>query len=58
MARLLRYYDYARRNDLYLCFAVVPPSGIRSTEFFPGQERDDPRLRVVAEDDQASSSPA
>ena len=49
---LLRYYDYARRNDLYLCFAVTPPSGIRSTELFPGQERDEPRLHVVAEDDQ------
>jgi len=49
-AALMNYYDYARRNDLYLCFAVVPPSGIRSTELFPGQERDDPRLRVVAED--------
>lgn len=48
---LLRYYDYARRNDLYICFAVAPPSGIRSTELFPGQERDDPRLRVVAEDE-------
>src|ERR1700691_2133049 len=47
---LLRYYDYARKNDLYLCFAVVPPSGIRSTDLFPGQERDDPRLQVVDED--------
>src|SRR6202035_2822583 len=26
---LLRYYDHARRNDLYLCFAVTPPTGIR-----------------------------
>jgi 4-hydroxyphenylacetate 3-monooxygenase len=48
---LTAYYDYARRNDLYLCFAVTPPAGIRSTELFPGQERDDPRLRVVAEDE-------
>lgn len=48
---LLRYYELARANDLYLSFAVTPPSGIRSTELFPGQERDDPRLQVIAEDD-------
>src|SRR5262249_24123009 len=24
---LLRYYDYARKNDLYLSFAVTPASG-------------------------------
>ncbi|HXQ52364.1 MAG TPA: 4-hydroxyphenylacetate 3-hydroxylase N-terminal domain-containing protein [Stellaceae bacterium] len=47
---LLHYYEHARRNDLYLCFAVTPPSGIRDTELFPGQERDDPRLRVIEED--------
>ena len=50
-ATLLRYYEYARHNDLYLCFAVVPPSGIRSEDLFPGQQRDDPRLQVVGEDD-------
>jgi 4-hydroxyphenylacetate 3-monooxygenase len=48
---LTRYYDHARRNDLYLCFAVTPPTGLRATELFPGQERDDPNLQVVAEDD-------
>ena len=48
---LLRYYEQARAQDLYLSFAVTPPSGIRSAELFPGQERDDPRLQVVAEDD-------
>ena len=48
---LLRYYQFARANDLYLSFAVTPPSGIRSAELFPGQERDDPRLQVIAEDD-------
>jgi 4-hydroxyphenylacetate 3-monooxygenase len=49
---LLRYYEEARRRDLYLCFAVTPPTGQRSAQLFPGQERDDPILRVVAEDDQ------
>src|SRR6266481_4334723 len=48
---LIRYYERARRDDLYLCFAVVPPTGLRSRELFPGQERDDPSLQVVAEND-------
>jgi 4-hydroxyphenylacetate 3-monooxygenase len=48
---LLRYYDYARKNDLFLCFAVSPASGRRSPELFPNQQRDDPNLRVVDEDD-------
>jgi 4-hydroxyphenylacetate 3-monooxygenase len=47
---LLRYYEQARRQDLYLCFAVTPPTGMRATELFPGQERDDPNLQVIAED--------
>jgi 4-hydroxyphenylacetate 3-monooxygenase len=47
---LINYYKHARKNDLYLCFAVVPPTGLRSTELFPGQEREDPSLQVVAED--------
>ncbi len=48
---LLRYYEHARRNDLYLSFAVTPASGRKSAELFPGQHRDDPNLQVVAEDD-------
>jgi 4-hydroxyphenylacetate 3-monooxygenase len=48
---LLDYYDYARKNDLYLSFAVTPASGRKSAELFPGQQRDDPNLQVVAEDD-------
>jgi 4-hydroxyphenylacetate 3-monooxygenase len=48
---LVRYYEHARRNDLYLSFAVTPPTGMRATELFPGQEREDPNLQVVAEDD-------
>jgi 4-hydroxyphenylacetate 3-monooxygenase len=47
---LLRYYEHARRNDLYLSFAVTPPTGMRATELFPGQERDDPNLQVIGED--------
>ena len=48
---LLRYYEYVRKNDLYLCFATIPPTGLRGRELFPGQERDDPSLQVVDEDD-------
>ena len=48
---LIRCYERARRDDLYLCFAVTPPTGMRASELFPGQERDDPNLQVVAEDD-------
>jgi 4-hydroxyphenylacetate 3-monooxygenase len=48
---LVRYYEHARRNDLYLCFATIPPTGLRSAELFPGQERDDPSLRVLEEND-------
>lgn len=48
---LLNYYDYARKNDLYLSFAVTPASGRRSEDLFPGQQRDDPNLHVVSEDD-------
>jgi 4-hydroxyphenylacetate 3-monooxygenase len=48
---LLRYHDHASRNDLYLSFAVTPASGRKSADLFPGQQRDDPNLQVVAEDD-------
>lgn len=48
---LRRYYDYARKNDLYLTFAVTPPAGIRATEIYTGDKRDDPSLQVIAEDD-------
>ncbi len=47
---LIRYYEYARDNDLYIVYAVIPPTGKRAAELFPGQERDDPALRVVSED--------
>jgi 4-hydroxyphenylacetate 3-monooxygenase len=48
---LLKYYDFARKSDLYLSFAVTPASGRKATDLFPGQQRDDPNLQVVAEDD-------
>ena len=39
--------SYARKNDLYISFAVTPPSGIRSREIFAGEARDDPTLQVI-----------
>jgi 4-hydroxyphenylacetate 3-monooxygenase len=48
---LIRFYERARRDDLYLSFAVTPPSGIRDREIYTGTVRDDPTLRVVGEDD-------
>jgi 4-hydroxyphenylacetate 3-monooxygenase len=47
---LLRYYEFARKNDIYLSYAVTPPSGIRSTTV-AGQHRDEPSLKVVREED-------
>ena len=47
---LMRYWRHSRSRDLYICFAVIPPTGLRDRDMFPGQERDDPVLRVVDED--------
>ena len=52
---LIRYYEYASRNDLYLSFAVTPPSGIRSREIYTGEARDDPSCRLSAKMTTASS---
>ena len=51
MQRCSYYYDFARRNDIYLSYAVTPPSGLRSAQLFPGQQRDDPSLKVTGEYD-------
>src|SRR6516164_2016809 len=48
---LMRFHERARRDDLYLSFAVTPPSGIRDREIYTGVVRDDPTLQVVGEDD-------
>ena len=47
---LLAYWQHARRNDIYLSYAVTPPSGLKAREIFSGIEREDPSLKVVAED--------
>jgi 4-hydroxyphenylacetate 3-monooxygenase len=48
---LVNYYDFVRKNDIYLSYAVTPPSGLRSTQLYPGQQREDPSLKVVREED-------
>ena len=48
---LLAYYRYARDNDLYVVYAVVPPQAARNPEFYQRQNIPLPTLRVVREDD-------
>ena len=48
---LLAYYKYARDNDVYTVYAVVPPQAARNPEFYQRQNIPMPSLRVVAEDD-------
>ena len=55
---LVRYYEFARKNDLYLSFAVTPPSGIRGREIFTGERGRIPPCRSSARMTAASSFPA
>ncbi len=48
---LLAYYRYARDNDVYTVYAVVPPQAARNPEFYQRQNIPVPTLRVVGEDD-------
>jgi 4-hydroxyphenylacetate 3-monooxygenase len=48
---LLAYYRYARDNDLYTVYAVVPPQAARNPEFYHRQNLPIPTLQVVGEDD-------
>jgi 4-hydroxyphenylacetate 3-monooxygenase len=48
---LLAYYKYARDNDVYIAYAVVPPQAARNPEFYLRQNIPMPSLRVVGEDD-------
>jgi 4-hydroxyphenylacetate 3-monooxygenase len=47
---LMRYYARARDEDIYLTYAVTPPSGLRSSEAAPGARQTHPSLRVVREE--------
>ncbi len=47
---LVAYYRYARDNDLYVAYAVVPPQAARNPEFYQRRNMPVPSLRVVRED--------
>src|SRR5580692_10856768 len=46
---VLRYYKYARDNDLYVAYAVLPPQAARDPNFYLKQNLPVPTLRVVRE---------
>jgi len=48
---LLRYYEHMRTNDVYACYAVIPPQAARNPEFYVKQNLPIPTLRVIREDD-------
>ena len=48
---LMRYYEHMRRNDVYACYAVIPPQAARNPDFYQKQNLPIPTLRVVREDD-------
>ncbi|HZQ75228.1 MAG TPA: 4-hydroxyphenylacetate 3-hydroxylase N-terminal domain-containing protein [Burkholderiales bacterium] len=45
------YYQYLRKNDLYCCYAVLPPQSVRNPEYYAERKLHAPTLRVVREDD-------
>ena len=47
---VLSIYQHLRKNDIFATYAVVPPQGARSKEFYQAESRQ-PALRVTAEDD-------
>jgi 4-hydroxyphenylacetate 3-monooxygenase len=48
---LLNYYRYARDNDVYTVYAVLPPQAARNPEFYEKQNLPIPTLQVVREED-------
>ena len=48
---LLGYYEHMRTNDVYACYAVIPPQAARNPEFYVKQNLPIPTLRVIREDD-------
>jgi 4-hydroxyphenylacetate 3-monooxygenase len=47
---LMAYYEHIRRNDIYVTYAVLPPQGARSPEYYKSRNSSTPALRVVRED--------
>jgi 4-hydroxyphenylacetate 3-monooxygenase len=45
------YYDFMRKNDTFLVYAVLPPQAARDPEFYARANIATPTLRVTGEDD-------
>jgi len=50
-ANVRRIYEYARKNDIFATYAIVPPPAARSKEYYQSNGVQSPALRVTAEDD-------
>jgi 4-hydroxyphenylacetate 3-monooxygenase len=48
---LLRHWNEMRKTDAYAVFAAIPPAGVRHPGFHQEEKRNDPGLKVIAEDD-------
>ncbi len=48
---LMAYYRHARRHDIYMAYAVIPPPGARDPNFSGRVDERSPTLRVTKEDD-------
>ena len=48
---LMSLWQHLRRNDVFLCYAIVPPPAARNPEYYQTKGIPSPTLRVVAEDD-------
>ncbi len=49
--KLVAYYHYIRRNDIFPAYAVLPPQAARNPEFYERSNLPVPSLRIVKEDD-------
>ena len=50
-ANVSRFFEYCRRDDVFLSHAVAPPQGTRDKKFYQREAVKVPSLNVVAEDD-------
>lgn len=45
------YHAHLKKNDLYCCYAVLPPQSVRNPEYYAERKLHAPTLRVVREED-------
>ena len=48
---LLNIYRHMRRDDIFATYALLPPPAARNKDYYQAQGRQQPALRVTAEDD-------